>query len=70
MLEPRAVLGQRARMPEVVGGRMFDHTVFDVAAFRRVVVGVISCTGLIHTAFNLPTSAENESAHSESESNG
>ena len=38
VLEPGAVLGQRARMFEVFCGRVLDHAVLDVAAFCWVVV--------------------------------
>ncbi len=40
VLEPGAVLGQRPRVPEVFRGRMLDHAILDVAAFRGVVVAV------------------------------
>ncbi len=36
-LEPRAILRQGAGVPEVVGGRMFDHAVLDVAALGGIV---------------------------------
>ncbi len=37
-LEPGAVLRNVGRMCEVVSGRVFDHAVLDVAAFRWVVL--------------------------------
>ena len=47
-------------MVEVVGGGVFDHAVFDVAAFRRIVY--LGFPGaVVHQPSNLPMPAETES---------
>ena len=59
-LEPGAVLRQRARVPEVFCGGMFDHAVLDVAALRRIVYRGFPAA-LVHQHSNLPMSDETES---------
>jgi len=59
-LEPGAVLRQRAGVPEVFGGGVFDHAVLDVATFRRIVYRGFP-DALVHQPSNLPMSGEIES---------
>jgi hypothetical protein len=59
-LEPGAVLRQGPGVGEVVGGRVFDHAVLDVAGVQRI---MYRCFGgaVIHQPSNLPMSDETES---------
>ena len=63
-LEPGAVFGQHGGMVEVVGGRVFHHAAFDVAALCRVVVDqfvdvVSRIKWSVHRSSNLPTRDRN-----------
>ena len=61
-LEPGAVLGDDRGLGEIVGGRMFHHAVFDVAALRGVMLDVfVDAARRIHRTSNLPTRDEIES---------
>ena len=54
-LEPGAVFGKHGGMVEVVGGRMFDHAAFDVAALRGIVVDQFVDTASSHPSTFKPT---------------